>query len=300
MAKQSNAGNSPTDAELNPNVDLTLDDAGVGNDSSDLFDDLDREVNGLILDDADNDGAEFTSEQETQDVPDPAPVDTSDHQHDYEKRYKDSSREARKLKDELDSLKQYTPIIERLKEDTGMVNVIKNYVENGEQPQNVKEALQLPEDFVFDLDEAMSNPGSLSGKALEHTISSVVDNRVNTQLAKEREIQSQETEKQQQAREADSFKKQYNISNDEYEDMMDWANSHKTSLEDIYYLKNRDSRDQKVARGVKEDVLKQMKSVRSIPSSVANKNTEKVETDPNDKLFDALANVDAGLEGLFK
>ena len=43
-----------------------------------------------------------------------------------------------------------------------------------------------------------------------------------------------------------------------------------------------------------------MKSVRSIPSSVANKNTEKVETDPNDRLFDALANVDAGLEGLFK
>ena len=31
MAKQSSAGNSPTDAELNPNVDLTLDDAGVGN-----------------------------------------------------------------------------------------------------------------------------------------------------------------------------------------------------------------------------------------------------------------------------
>ena len=181
-----------------------------------------------------------------------------------------------------------------------MVNVIKNYVENGEQPQNVKEALQLPEDFVFDLDEAMSIPGSLSGKALEHTISSVVDNRVNTQLAKEREIQSQETEKHQQARDADSFKKQYNISNDEYEDMMDWANNHKTSLEDIYYLKNRDSRDQKVAQGVKEDVLKQMKSVRSIPSSVANKNTEKVEADPNDKLFDALANVDAGLEGLFK
>ena len=30
------------------------------------------------------------------------------------------------------------------------------------------------------------------------------------------------------------------------------------------------------------------------------KNTEKVEADPNDKLFDALANVDAGLEGLFK
>ena len=37
MAKQSNAGNSPADAELNPNVDLTLDDACVGNDSSDLF-----------------------------------------------------------------------------------------------------------------------------------------------------------------------------------------------------------------------------------------------------------------------
>ena len=181
-----------------------------------------------------------------------------------------------------------------------MVNAIEDYIKNGNKPQDVKQALNLPDDFVFDLEDAVTNRESLSAKALEHTISSVVDNRVNTKLAKEREIQSQETEKQQQARDADSFKKQYNISNDEYEDMMDWANNHKTSLEDIYYLKNRDSRDQKVAQGVKEDVLKQMKSVRSIPSSVANKNTEKVEADPNDKLFDALANVDAGLEGLFK
>ena len=186
-----------------------------------------------------------------------------------------------------------------MKEDTGMVDAIKNYVENGSQPVDVKQALNLPEDFVFDLDDAVANPGSLSAKALEYTISGVVDRRVNTKLQQDNAIRNEETQKQQQLREAGEFKEKMNISDDEYSTMMDWAGRHKTSLEDIYYLKNRGQRDQKVAKGAKEDMLKQMKSVRDIPTSVSNQNTVKADVRHEDALFEALKTVDEGLEGLF-
>jgi len=298
MANQSSPDNSSATQELNPDIDLSLDDAGVGEDSGDFFESLDREVNGMILDK--NDAVEPVETQQTQPQVDPEPIaKVDDHQHDWEKRYKDSSSEARKLKSELDGLKEFTPIIERLKEDTGMVNAIKQYVDEGGKPQNVQEALNLPEDFVFDLDEAMQNPSSMSAKALEHQIGNVVDNRVNDKLQQERQARTQETQKQTQAQQANEFKSKFKVSENEFQDMMTWANDHNTSLEDIYYLKNRESRDQQVAKNTKEDVLKQMKSVRSIPTSVSNQNTVNAEVKPDDSVFNALKDFDSGLDNLF-
>ena len=297
MAKKNNPENSQVPVEeLNPDVDLSLDDGGL-EDSGDFFESLDREVNGMILDD---DTVGEVEEQVTQRIADPS-VDAQpdDHQHDWEKRYKDSSSEAQRLKSQLDDVSQYQPLIERLKEDTGMVNAIKNYVDKGNEPQDVKQALNLPEDFVFDLEDAVSNPGSQSAKALEYTISGVVDKRVNNQLERDRNVRKDEILKDNQAQQAREFKKRNDITDEEYSDMMNWANDHETSLEDIYYLKNRGQRDQKVVKGAKQDMLKQMKSVRNIPGSVSNKNTVKTERKHEDEVFDALKDVDSGLDGLF-
>jgi hypothetical protein len=299
MAQKNSPANSSAKPveELNPDVDLSLDDGGI-EDSGDFFESLDREVNGMILD---NDTVGEVKEQVThQETADPG-VDQQpgDHQHDWEKRYKDSSSEAQRLKTQLDDMGQYQPLIERLKEDTGMVNAIEDYVKNGNKPQDVKQALDLPDDFVFDLEDAVTNRSSLSAKALEHTISSTVDQRVNSQLQRERTVRKEETLKEQRDREAGEFRDRMEMSNEEYSEMMDWANKHKTSMEDIYYLKNRDKRDQKVVKGTKEDMLKQMKSVRNMPSSVSNKNTVKSERKHEDQVFDALKDVDSGLDGLF-
>tara|TARA_Y100000590_G_scaffold414070_1_gene510580 strand:- start:9573 stop:10472 length:900 start_codon:yes stop_codon:yes gene_type:complete len=298
MAQKNSPANSPAPAEeLNPDVDLTKDDGGI-EDSGDFFESLDREVNGMILDD---DTVGEVEEQVTQQTEADPSVDVQpdDHQHDWEKRYKDSSSEAQRLKSQLNEMKEYQPLIERLKNDTGMVNAIKSYVDGGNQPQDVRQALNLPEDFVFDLEDAVSNPASMSAKALEHTIGNVVDHRVNNQLEQDRVQRRDETLKEQRSREAREFKEKNGISDDEYSDMMSWANEHQTTLDDIYYLKNRGERDQKVVKGAKEDMLKQMKSVRSIPASVSNKNTVKTERKHEDEVFDALKDVDSGLDGLF-
>ena len=298
MAQKNSPANSSDNPveELNPDVDLSLEDGGL-EDSGDFFESLDREVNGMILDD---DTVEDVEPQETQPKADPV-VNTQpdDHQHDWEKRYKDSSSEAQRLKSQLTDMEQYQPLIERLKEDTGMVNAIEDYVKNGNKPQDVRQALNLPDDFVFDLEDAVTNPNSTSAKALEHTISSTVDQRVNNQLERERSVRREETLQEQRIREAAEFKEKMGMNDNEYQEMMDWANSHKTSMDDIYYLKNKDKRDKNVVKGTKEDMLKQMKSVRSMPASVSNKNTEKAEVKHDDAVFDALKTVDSGLDNIF-
>ena len=294
MEQENSSANSAED--LNPDVDLTQDD-GLAVDSGDFFESLDREVNGMILDE--DNTVEAAETQVTQET-DPAPVVvTDDHQHDWEKRYKDSSSEAQRLKAQLDEANQYEPIINRLKTDTGMVEAIKNYIDNGDKPQDVKQALNLPEDFVFDLDDAMGNSDSMSAKALEHTISGVVDRRVNNQLEQDRQIRSEETQKESRTRQAAEFKERMKLSDEQYSEMMDWANSHETSLEDIYYLKNKDARDQKVATGTKAQMLEQMKSVRNIPQSVSNHNTTVKDVRHEDQVFDSLKDVDSGLDTLF-
>ena len=64
MATKNSPDNSSGPVEeLNPDVDLSKDDAGMG-DSADFFDKLDREVNGLILDD-NTDTVEPTQTQAT-------------------------------------------------------------------------------------------------------------------------------------------------------------------------------------------------------------------------------------------
>ncbi len=294
--EQGNSADQVLSADDGNELDFSQED-GLAVDSGDFFESLDRKVNGMILDEGNT--VEASGTKETQET-DPEPVvNTDDHQHDWEKRYKDSSSEAQRLKSQLDEVSQYEPIINRLKTDTGMIEAIKNYIDNGDKSQDVKQALNLPEDFVFDLDDAMGNSDSLSAKALEHTISGVVDRRVNSQLQQERQVRSEETQKEQQARQAKEFKERMNVTDEEYEDMMKWANNHETSLDDIFYLKNRDARDQKVAKGTKAQMLEQMKSVRNIPQSVSNHNTTVKDVKHDDQVFDALKEVDSGLDNLF-
>jgi hypothetical protein len=294
--EQENSSANSAEETINPDVDFSQED-GLAVDSGDFFESLDREVNGMILDE--DNTVEASGTQVTQET-DPAPVVlTDDHQHDWEKRYKDSSSEAQRLKSQLDERDQFDPIINRLKTDTGMVEAIKNYIDNGDKPQDVKQALNLPEDFVFDLDDAMGNGDSLSAKALEYTISGVVDRRVNSQLEQDRQVRSEETQKESRTRDAVEFKERMKLSDDQYSEMMNWANSHETSLEDIYYLKNKGARDKQVATGTKAQMLEQMKSVRSIPQSVSNHNTTVKDVRHEDQVFNSLKDVDSGLDTLF-
>jgi len=119
-----------------------------------FFDDLDREVNGAIRSDIEPEENQQQEVQPEQDNPlfteiEEAPKEDGT---DWQKRYSDSSREAQKLKQELDEFGRFKPYIEALQNDEGLVNTIRDYVQNGQKPKELKEELDLPEDFVFDID----------------------------------------------------------------------------------------------------------------------------------------------------
>ena len=210
-----------------------------------------------------------------------------------EKRYSDSSREAKRLNTRLQELEPYMPLLNAMKEDPNLISHVKNYFEGGgSAPTSVKEQLGLDEDFVFDYDDALSDPNSSSAKLFNATVDGVVQRRLGD-FARQQSMQSR------RASEEEAFKSKHDVSETDYNDLMDYAKSHKLTLEDVYYLKNRDNRDSQVANNTRDEVIQQMKNVRQMPQSVASAgNTQREEKSVDDAVFDKLLAQGSGLDKL--
>ena len=294
MAKEKQLANPETESAHVPENDAQK---AVFGSSDDFFSALDNDVNSMIID---GDKEEADIPQQSEEVTQVEAPDSNVETTDWEKRYKDSSREAQKMKKQLDDVEPFIPLLDTMKDDPGLVGTVKDYLQNGGNKQNVKEALELPDDFEFDMEEAFSKPNSDSAKVFNHTIGDIVDTRVNQQLTAENQNRAEEASTKQRANEADRFKQDTNMSETEFDDMMDWANDHKISLDDIYYLKNRDKVAANVANSTKADMLNQMKNVREIPQSTSSVNSVSQETaDPNKQVLDSLKALDGGVDNLF-
>jgi len=210
-----------------------------------------------------------------------------------EKRYSDSSREAKRLNTQLRDLEPYMPLLNAMKEDPNLISHIRGYFEGGgSAPKSVKEQLGLDEDFIFDYDEALSDPGSSSAKLFNATVDGVVQRRLG-------DYARQQSEKSRKASEENAFKSKHGVSEEDYDDLMDYAKSHRLTLEDVYYLKNRDNRDQQVANNTRNEVINQMKNVRQMPTSVAaTGNVQREEKSVDDAVFDKLLSQGTGLDNI--
>tara|TARA_R100000353_G_scaffold6021_1_gene8182 strand:- start:5578 stop:6468 length:891 start_codon:yes stop_codon:yes gene_type:complete len=288
----------------NPEIDENtvpeeaVEEAIFGSNDNQFFADLDQEVNGIIQDD---DYVEDVSElPQVEESVTQAPVqgnpDSEQQYVDYEKRYKDSSREAQKMKARLDEIEPFMPILSRMNEDEGLVETVKDYLVNGKKPQN---GLQLPEDFEFDVNDAFQNPEGDSGKYFNSLINSTVEQRVNNILGEEKQKNQQQALQQKQAKDAEAFKERMNIADDQFDEMMDWANKHEMTYDDIYYMKNRDKISNNVSNATRQDMLQQMQNVRNIPTSSSSVNSVQTKQDPNKKVLDAIKNLDSGTDNLF-
>ncbi len=245
-----------------------------------FFSQLDRQVMGEVLEQP---NVEAQVEQTTP-IQDPvAEQNTEQVSVDWEKRYSDSSREAKRLNNQLQDLEPYMPLLNAMKEDPNLISHVRGYFEGGgSAPKSVKEQLGLDEDFVFDYDDALSNPDSQSAKLFNATVDGVVQRRLG-------DFARQQSEQSRRASEETSFKSKHNVSDEDYQDLMKYAKSHKLTLEDVYYLKNRDNRDNEVANNTRNEVIQQMKNVRQMPTSVASSgNTQREEKSLDDAVFDKL------------
>ena len=262
--------------------------------SNDFFAALDESVNSGIIDESSlstsdkNGGNTLSSPSEVQSEVSNNNVET------IQKRYSDSSREAKRLNSKLQELKPYMPVLEAMRDDPNLITHVRNYFEGGGQtPQNMAEKLKLPEDFVFDADDAFSTPDSDSAKVLGATIDGIVQRRLG------KELRGQRTENQKLAKET-SFRQKHNISDDEWDVFVDFAKSKSLELEDIYYLMNRSNRDEKIASSARQEVHDKMREVEKLPSSLATTGGTQVEKSTDDRVFDSILGVDSQLDEVFK
>ena len=167
-----------------------------------------------------------------------------------------------------------------MKEDPNLIQHVRSYFEGGgNTPNSMKEQLQLNEDFIFDGNEAFDNPSSDSAKVLNATIDGLVQRRLSDYASK------QSSENQRLSRES-SFREKHELSQEEWEDLVGFAKEKKLDLEDIYYLKNRQGREQNIHRNAQEEVAKQVRNVQSRPQSLASAGgAPPLEQSPDDKVF---------------
>ena len=89
------------------------------------------------------------------------------------------------------------------------------------------------------------------------------------------------------------------MSDEDYKNMVQAAKNHKLSIEDIYYILNKDKAAQNVANSTKKDMLSQMKNVRDIPTSASDSNNQDPGVKPDDKLFEGILGLDNDVDNLF-
>ena len=261
--------------------------------SDDFFSELDRSVNGGILDEPspstsdDNSGNTLTSPSEVQSVVPNSDVETM------KKRYSDSSREAKRLNGKLQELEPYMPILDAMRDDPNLIAHVRNYFEGGGQtPQNMAEKLNLSEDFVFDADDAFSTPESDSAKVLGATIDGIVQRRLGKAL------KGQKTENQRLAKET-SFRQKHELTDEEWGTFVNFAKAKSLELDDIYYLMNRGNRDEKIADSTRREMHDKMREVQERPGSLATTGGTQVEESPDDRIFDAILGGESELEKAF-
>ena len=282
-----------SNAEMAPESDVqdSIFDAG---ESEDFFTALDSSVNGGIQDEQEL--TQLTSEEGDNTPQSPSEVQQQSDdvgQEALQKRYSDSSREAKRLNGQLKEIEPYMPILDAMREDPNLIQHVRNYFEGGGQaPQNMSEKLELPEDFVFDADDAFSTPESDSAKVLGATVDGIVQRRLNNTL------QTQKTENQRLAKET-AFRQQHEMSDDEWKDFVDFAKSKSLELEDIYFLKNRENREANIADNTRQQMADQMRKAQDQPRSLATAGSTPVEQSPDDSVFDAIVGLDSELDSVF-
>ena len=288
MSNEQQVGNADQAPES-----TTAQDTVMGAVSDDFFAELDNSVNSGIIDEPLPSTSNINSDNTLSSPSEVQSEVSNNNVETIQKRYSDSSREAKRLNSKLQELKPYMPVLEAMRDDPNLITHVRNYFEGGGQtPQNMAEKLKLPEDFVFDADDAFSTPDSDSAKVLGATIDGIVQRRLG------KELRGQRTENQKLAKET-SFRQKYNISDDEWDVFVDFAKSKSLELEDIYYLMNRSNRDEKIASSARQEVHDKMREVEKLPSSLATTGGTQVEKSTDDRVFDSILGVDSQLDEVF-
>ena len=281
-------------------------DTMVEDSNADFFDALETQVNGAIQD-APAEQAEVqepVSEQVTPEVDSssrevPQTPNWEDESNPYKVRYSDSTREAQRIKAKNDKLEPYESLIGVLEQDAELVDIVRGYLDKGTKP-DMKQSLDLGDDFVFDMDEAISDPNSKSAQVFNTIVDKRADQKAGDRIAAERQKAQEAAQKRNMQNQTKQFVDANGMNKDEFSELSKWAQTHQLSWDDINFLKNRDKANAKIANNSKQQVLDQMKNVQSMPATASAAGGENPgDRDHNDSIFDLIQKADNNLDNVF-
>ena len=288
-----------SELEGNPvEVDINQEDTGS---SDGFFEALEKDVNGVIADDTEATQQSIGPAQVTQSQNVGSNnVTAQEGSSNWEKRYKDSSREAVKWRDAYKEVEAFVPILDTMKKDSGLVEHVRDYLVNGGSPsKTIQEQIGLDEDFIFDQQEAMTDPNSDSAKLMNAQVDKVVQARVGQILQGEKQNAMKiNAEKKRRAMEYE-FQEKKGMNDEQFNEFKERAKNHVLTLEDVDYLLNKDQANANVVQHTKTDMLNQMKNVRNIPATASGANSRAQDIDPNNAVFDTIMGTDGDLDNLF-
>lgn len=276
--------------------------------SDSFFEALENNVNGAIVEDTSETKVEATQN------PDPNNTVAEDEQsmsqntnselEQMKKRYSDSSREAQRMKAELNELQPFVPVLNAMKRDSGLVSHVRDYFDNGGAvPDNVQKRLKLDEDFQFDPDDMVKNPDSDSRKVFNTMVDGIVQKRANEILDSEKQKSLAMQNKIQAHNEAEKFREKYNMSKEDFVGFAEQAKNHfgnrRLTFDEMYVLLNQGQSAQNVAQATKADMLNQMKNVRDIPTSQSSVNAAPKQSNPDNDVFEQILGLDNELDNMF-
>ena len=297
------------ESQGNPEIGMQADsfeaaEAQSNEGSEAFFNDLEQQVNGGIIDET----AEVTQQEisgseqvthNTQSVGSENVETPTDDGTDWKKRYEDSSREAVKLSEQYRSVEPFVPVLEAMKNDSGLVDHVRDYLKNGGKPaQSVQEQLGLDEDFVFDAND-IADPDSDSAKVMNAHVDTMVQKRVGQMLNVEKQRAQQMQQAQARVSEEKAFMKKNNMNQDQFNAFKEKAQQHVMTLDDVNYLLNRNQNNTNVANSTKNEMLNQMKNVRNMPTSASGANSQGQQRSESDEVFDLINGFDNDVDNLF-
>ena len=283
----------------------TFDNAESNNAGSDaFFDNLDSQVNGQIQDtevtpNIDS-GPEQVTHQNIEQGSDNVVEQSSDGT-DWQKRYTDSSREAVKWRDKFRTVEPFVPVLEAMKNDSGLVEHVRSYLLNGGPPaESIQKSLKLDEDFIFDGQEAVTDPDSDSAKVMNAHVDGIVQQRVGQMLSQEKQRADQQVKAAQLKKDEEAFIKKHNMSEDDFAAFKEKAKTHAMTLDDIHTILNKDKTAKNVAESTQNDMINQMKNVRSMPTSASGANSQGSGHKSQDReVFENILGFDNTKDNLF-
>ena len=210
---------------------------------------------------------------------------------DLKSKYGASSAEAKRLLDKLQAVEPYMPILDLIQNDEGAYNALSNYIKGNQTVQDsVKAELGLSEDFEFNQQEAINNPGSDSAKVLqrmmEKTAQKVAKQTEQTVTQKMADKERKEAIRQ----EALALKAKFKLSDDELAEFFNKIKGYRPTLEDLFLALNKDK--------VQENLINNIVNEKLGPKNKQNRSVGKAgggsEQSVEHLIMDTIINSDAG------